>query len=99
LPSQAGLFTLASGATLHVSAVKQAEDGSGLVIRLFNPSAETEQAVFRFGVGVTEAFRCRMDESVTEALTPAADGYSFEAAVEPKKIVTFKVILANGSGE
>lgn len=99
LPSEAGLFTLTGGTALHVSAVKQAEDGSGLIIRLFNPSADAEQAAFRFGVPVTEAFRCKMDESMTEKLQQSADGFAFEAAVEPKKIATFKVIFAGGSGE
>ncbi|MDF2937118.1 MAG: hypothetical protein K0Q90_2491 [Paenibacillaceae bacterium] len=99
LPSQAGLFTLKGDASLHVTAVKQAEDGSGLIIRLFNPSSGAEQAAFRFGLPVAEVFRCKMDESVTETLLLTDAGYSFEAAVEPKKIVTFKVILAAGGGK
>jgi mannosylglycerate hydrolase len=92
LPLEAGLFTL-DNTVLHVSAVKQAEDGSGLVIRLFNPSEAAQSAVFRFGVSVLKAVQCGMDESEKAVLETAADGQSFAVDIAPKKIATFKVIV------
>lgn len=92
LPREAGFFTLRN-AVLHVSAVKQAEDGSGLIIRVFNPSDSVQEAEFAFGLSIAEAFRCRMDEGVLTGIQLAADGGSFPAAVEPKKIATFKVVV------
>jgi mannosylglycerate hydrolase len=89
LPLEAGFFTL-SGTVLCVTAVKRAEDGSGVIIRLFNPSESTEMAEFRFGVDVESAARCRMDESQVTALS--VESGSFNASIESKKIATFKVI-------
>lgn len=89
LPLEAGFFTL-DGDVLQVTAVKQAEDGSGMIIRLFNPTDAEVQAVFRFGVEVECVFRCRMDESHTALLS--AEGRTVSTPVEPKKIATFKVV-------
>lgn len=97
LPAEAGLFTLRN-AVLHVSAVKQAEDGSGLIIRLFNPSEQEQEALVGFGLLITEAIRCRMDEHPIEAVAVARDGHSFTAQVGPKKIATFKVVTKGWAG-
>lgn len=89
LPTEASFFTL-EGSALHVTAVKQAEDGSGMIIRLFNPSEAGQEAVFRFGLELAAAERCRMDEASVETL--AIDGRCFTAGIGPKKIATFKVV-------
>ncbi|MCL6457046.1 MAG: hypothetical protein K6T85_03480 [Gorillibacterium sp.] len=91
LPMEAGFFTLDS-TVLHVTAVKQAEDGSGLIIRLFNPTEIVQPANFRFGVDVLKATRCKMDESDVSDLVLSEAARYFCAQIESKKIATFKVV-------
>jgi len=90
LPLELSLFTL-DNTVLHVSAVKQGEDGAGLIIRLFNPCETTQKAKLEFGKEIVSAERCRMDESPLNALT--AKGKHLPLTLEPKKIFTVRVQL------
>ncbi|MDR1146698.1 MAG: glycosyl hydrolase-related protein [Verrucomicrobiales bacterium] len=90
LPAEAGLFTLDNPA-LIVSAVKQAEDGSGLIIRLFNPVETTQRAALKFLRRPKSAARVRMDESVIAPL-PVTNG-KVALTVAKKKIFTVRVVL------
>ncbi len=91
LPGEMSLLTL-DNTVLHVTAVKRAEDGEGLIVRLFNPTAEQQAATLAFGRPVASAARCRMDESEIEPTTPAG-GDRLEVALAPKKIATWRVVL------
>ena len=88
LPLEASLFAL-DNTILHVSAVKQAEDGEGLIIRLFNPCETVQQARLAFHGEIRSATRCRMDESALHPLESA--GAQLPLSLEPKKIVTVRV--------
>lgn len=90
LPQEASLFLL-DNASLHVTCVKQAEDGKGLIIRLFNPLNQMQKAALQFTKGIRTAQLVKMDESLISHLTAA--GGIVEYAVEPKKIRTFRIIL------
>lgn len=88
LPLEGGFLTLDT-ADLSISAVKPAEDGSGVLVRLFNPSAENVSGVLQFCKCIKSAQLCKMDESVVEELK-AANG-KLQITVEPKKIRTYKI--------
>jgi hypothetical protein len=88
LPGEHSLFCISNSA-VHVSAVKQAEDGGGLVIRLFNPTDEPQEVPVAFGKVIAQAERCGMDESVLEPLS--VDGTNVLVSVAPRKIYTLRV--------
>ncbi len=88
LPGEHSLFCIANPA-VHVSAVKQAEDGSGLIVRIFNPTTEAQDVPVTFGKAVAAAERCGMDESLLEPLP--VDGDHVKLTIAPKKIFTLRV--------
>jgi hypothetical protein len=91
LPHEAGLLAI-DNPNLHITAIKQAEDGDGLVVRLFNPLATKATATLAFGRRIAGAARCRMDEGGAEKLKPA--GAKLGIQVGPKKIATYRIHLA-----
>jgi len=76
---------------VHLSAVKQAEDGKGLVFRVFNGTDKDQPVTFTFGRKVSTAERCRIDEELEERLQPA--GQRLEQTIPPKKISTYRIEL------
>lgn len=75
--------------SLHASCVKHAEDGSGLIVRLFNPTTAPQPVAITCGRPVKSAVRCRMDESEIGEL--AVEGDRVKDVVEAKKIRTIKI--------
>lgn len=90
LPLEAGLLAI-EGRNLAVTCVKQAEDGNGLIVRLFNPLDEAQEARLVFGRKVKRARRCRMDEADGKPVKP--DGNTLTLNVGPKQIVTLRVVV------
>jgi len=90
LPLEGGLFAI-SGENLQVTAVKNAEDGSGLIIRLFNPSDKEVKGALNFQSEIKKACFCKMDESETEKVD--FNGSSLSLTVRGKKIITLKINL------
>ncbi len=88
LPLDGGLFRM-DNADLHVTAVKQAEDGSGLIIRFFNPFDRGEKVTLTFDTPPAKAALCRMDESEMEELKLSGKALSLKAGA--KKIITLKI--------
>jgi hypothetical protein len=88
LPNEASLFCL-KNLNLHVTCVKQAEDGHGLIIRLFNPTGQEQLVILEFGQNLTEAQACRMDESLLCDLK--FHGRTLEIPLAKKKIGTYRV--------
>lgn len=92
LPHEASLLALDNG-VLHVTAVKQAESGNGLIVRLFNPCGEEQSCRLTFGRPVAAALQCRMDEEGGKEVP--ADGNAVGLTVAAKKIISLRVVLAD----
>ena len=88
LPLEASLFAV-DNAVVQVTCVKQAEDGQGLVVRLFNPGDQAQNVTLIFGQPIAHAARCRMDEGGAEPLPVKRNRVS--ASVGPKKIATYRI--------
>jgi len=95
LPHEAALLSLGNR-RLHVTCVKPAEDGRGLIVRLFNPLDEAQEAELVFGRELAGLELSRMDESPLRALEAA--GARARMTLGPKKIATLRVLLAPGPG-
>jgi mannosylglycerate hydrolase len=89
LPPEASLLRVDNPEVL-VSCVKGAEDGKGLVVRLYNPAGAEQRFTMRFGCKVTTATRCRIDETAIGACT-VADG-ALSSTIGAKKIQTFRIV-------
>jgi len=76
---------------LPITAVKQAEDGKGLIVRLFNALADEQTGTLRFHKKLASAALCKADETVIEALQPI--GNELRIKVGGKKIRTYRVQL------
>lgn len=81
LPKEQSLWDLGNK-NLHVTAIKQAADGNGTIVRLYNPTEEVQK--FRFGAN------CKSVEinTMAEEFKAAA---GIENEVAPKKIMTYRV--------
>jgi alpha-mannosidase len=90
LPLEGGLFAI-SGDNLQVTAVKNAEDGSGLIIRLYNPADKEVKGELSFQSKLKNASFCRMDES--EIASADFKDSKLALTVGGKKIITLKVNL------
>ncbi len=88
LPQESSFFSV-DNPSLHVTAVKQAEDGSGLIVRFFNPFDREEKMTLSFANEIRRAVRCRLDEGEEETLKTSGCTLTYKAAA--KKIVTIKV--------
>lgn len=86
-----GSWLDASAGPLVVTACKQAEDGAGFIVRLFNPTAETAQQRLRFCTKVRSAAQVDLAEQPVEKLTPRGQNLSLTAG--PKQIVTLRIEL------
>ncbi len=80
--------------TLVLSALKPAEDGDGLVVRVQNPGNSSVRAVLRTGFALAAAHALRLDESATDtALEATPDRVTFE--VPPHALRTL-LLVASG---
>lgn len=66
---------------IHISAIKPSEDGKGIVIRLFNPTDDTQTVNFNFGFKVNNLYIADMNEDI-KVKTDS------KVVVAKKKIVT-----------
>lgn len=80
LPLESSLFEI-DNPQIHVTAVKRAEDGDGIIIRYYNPSDMTQNVSIKTD---RELYLCKADESVIGKI---ANPYR----AEPKKIVTVRM--------
>ena len=92
LPQAMSFFSL-SPSDLVMSALKPAEDGRGVVMRLFNPTTTKLTGRIAAWKDIREAELLSLgEEERYGALRPSGSAMSFEAG--PKKIVTVRVVLA-----
>ena len=81
LPKENSLWSL-ENKNLHVTAIKQAADGKGTIVRLYNPTEENQ--TFSFGANCKSVAINNMAEEFKAAA-------SRENTVAPKKIMTYRV--------
>ena len=79
LPLESSLFSI-DNKNVHVTAVKQAEDGNGIIVRYYNPTEETQKVTIK---AEGKQYKCKLDESIEGEYTGVA---------EPKKIVTVRIV-------
>ena len=83
LPLNYSMFSI-NNTALHVTAVKQAEDKNGVIIRLFNPTENVQRVTLDFN-SKNEIYLCRINEEIIQLC-------SYTDEVPPKKIRTYRVI-------
>ena len=75
-----------------MSALKPAEDGEGVVLRVLNPTSESLVAEVAFGLPLSSASFARLDESPAGG-APARDGSTLRFPVAPHALCTLRVEL------
>ena len=65
-----------------LSALKQAEDRSSTIVRLFNPGDETASVVLRLDAPIAQAFAVNFLEERQEALAPRTAGFTLRTQAE-----------------
>ena len=78
LPLEDSLMSI-DNQNVHVTAIKRAEDGDGIIVRFYNATEEVQTVNIE---ARGEQYLCRMDESVIG---------SYDNRIEPKKIVTVRI--------
>lgn len=85
-----GSFVQIDDKTVRISAVKEAEDKKGIVVRLYNPDEKDRICTIRFGIGkINRAWKCSMNEENMEAAEKEGNGIRMN--VLSKKIQTYRV--------
>ena len=75
-----------------LEAVKRAEDGDGLIVRLVERHNRRTSATLTFDRPVTAAWVCNLMEATEAALTPT--GTQLAVLFKPFEVVTLKVKFA-----
>ena len=65
---------------VHITAIKQAEDGNGTIVRFYNPTDKTQKVTIK---AEGKIYMCILDETIEGEYTNTA---------EPKKIVTVRIV-------
>jgi mannosylglycerate hydrolase len=91
-------FLEVSPRTIRVTAVKPAEDRSGIVVRLQNLSGQRANAVVETPWEITEAAEVNMNEENRRMLQRAAP-HRVELAIEPNAIATLRLRVRRGAQE
>lgn len=68
--------------SVHVTAIKQAEDGEGIILRYYNPTDEAQTVTLNAS---GKLYLCKLDESVVEEI-------SATHVAPAKKIVTVRIV-------
>jgi alpha-mannosidase len=89
LPPQASLLSI-EPANLILSALKQAEEGDGVILRVYNPTRETLRGRITLAKPVTAAHVVNLNEQRKTTLAPAKDG-AIELDVPAGKIITLEL--------
>jgi alpha-mannosidase len=84
-------FLRVEGTNIVLSALKRAEDGQGIVVRLFNPSTRKQTAKITCAQKIASVEEITLEEVRKGALTPSGKSVSVE--VGKKKIVTVRLVL------
>jgi len=79
------------GPGLVLSAVKPAQNGSGVVLRCYNATGRETAGAWRFTEGVKSAHRVRADERESQALVLEHRGRTLRFVAKPYEIVTIQI--------
>jgi mannosylglycerate hydrolase len=85
-----------SGDNAVCSSIKQSEDGQGLILRLFNPTAEATQAAISLPRPVAALSLADLQEETLAALD-LSDSHTFTVDLPAKRIITLKAIFTPDS--
>ncbi|MEW6046780.1 MAG: glycoside hydrolase family 38 C-terminal domain-containing protein [Bacillota bacterium] len=77
-------------AAIGVSALKRSEDGSAVVLRLWNPFDGSRQAVVTPGFAVREAWKARLDETPVEPVR--VDAGRIKLQIGSREVVTLRLV-------
>ncbi len=92
LPATASFVEIAPS-NLTISTLKLAEDGEGIIFRLWNTSVAACTARVTFRKTLQRAARCNLAERELESLEIGADG-ALAFPVRGREIVTLRVVFA-----
>lgn len=81
------VFLGLEGDAVRFSCYKRAEDGQGDILRLYNPTAQPQEAVLRLSPRYRSAQFCRLDETLSGSALPVNGRLQIAA----KKIVTLRL--------
>ncbi len=89
LPDTIGWLELETNDTLPVTAIKQAEDGRGIIVRFFNPSEKPATATIQSAFEIMRAGYVTLGEEPKGDI-PVSD-HSIRVSAKPKQIVTIRL--------
>jgi alpha-mannosidase len=89
-PAAGGSFVTLTDGALTLSAIKESEDGEGIVVRVYNPTPSPAEGTLRFASPLRRAFLVRLDEQQINPLD-VVEGKTLRIAATPFGIVTVKV--------
>ena len=90
LPVEAGLL-LDAGVTLGLGALKRAEDGAGLIVRVYEPHGARGTAILEFGAEVRSIRKVNLLEEPIEDDKVEVEGSTASLTVRPFEVITLRV--------
>ncbi|MEW6636367.1 MAG: alpha-mannosidase [Actinomycetota bacterium] len=88
-------FLEAEEVTLALGALKRAEDGRGVILRLYEPYGARGEARLRFAGGVEEARRCDLLEEPVEG-DVSLEGGVVSLGVRPFEVISLRLVFGDG---
>jgi alpha-mannosidase len=73
------------------SALKEAEDGRGIIVRCYATGAAPVKPVMVFGFPVAEAFEAKLNEETIRPL-PVDGGHTVTCEVPPRGVITLRIV-------
>ena len=86
-------FLSFAGGTVHLSALKPAENGDGTILRLYNPTAEHTEDTVIFSRTFRQIKETRMDEEPLSGGFVTKKGTSFTIRLPAFKVRTFRIFF------
>jgi alpha-mannosidase len=93
LPAELGLVA-PEGVRLALGSLKRAEDGRGLILRLYEPHGARGESILRFAKKIKRVERATLLEDADESRpAPAAEGSTLRVKVRPFEVLTLRLEL------
>lgn len=80
-------------ADVQLTAVKEAEDGKGIIVRIGNPVGQKRRTTLRFRQPVSKAYRCMLNEKNVGSMKIRGKN-ALELSLRPFEIFTVRIRLA-----